>query len=190
MKNILFCILALMMVSCETITGELNVVSALNFQDGTAVNPATYKANIKATKKTLTLNLPNEVSVKFKIPKNAGLPSRNGNISLNQSQIKQPYDLEGRVNTTVTDSDSRRDYERCTYNQPYTVCQTDSRGRTTCYTQHRTVNGYRDVQFRERTESKYLSVSLLTPGTNVSNAQFEGNDVSRFRVYEYASQCR
>jgi hypothetical protein len=190
MKNILFCILALMMVSCETITGDLTVLSTLTFEDGTTVNPGTIKANIKAKKRSLTLNLPNEESVKFKIPKDAGLPSRNGDITLSQSEIKQPYDLEGRVNTTTTDSDSRRDYERCTYSQPYTVCQTDSRGRRTCYTQYRNVNGYRNVQYRERTENKYLSVSLLTPGTNVSNAQFEGHDVSRFRVYEYTGQCR
>jgi hypothetical protein len=190
MKNIIFIMMALLMVSCETLTGQLTVSEDLTFRDGTAVSAGTYKATVKAKRRSLTLGLPSEVSVKFKIPKGTDLPSRNGNISLSSADLKQPYDIQGRMKTETTNSDSRRDYERCSYQRPYTVCQTDRRGRTTCYTRYQTVYGYRDVQYRVRTDHKYLSVSLLSPGTNVSNGQFEGEDISKYRVYEWTNVCR
>lgn len=190
MKNIVFIMVALLMVSCETLTGNLSVSNELKFADGTVVAAGSYQATIKPKRRSLTLGLPSDISAKFKIPKGTDLPSRNGNISLESSEVKQPYDIEGRMKTNTTESDSRRDFERCTYQVPHTVCRTDDRGRTRCYTQYRSVNGWRDVQYRVRTDSKYLSVSLLTPGTNVSNAQFEGTDVTNYRVYEFSGQCR
>jgi hypothetical protein len=190
MKNIIFILMALLMVSCETLTGQLTVSNDLKFKDGTTVSAGAYNATVKAKRRSLTLALPSEVSVKFKIPKGTDLPSRNGNISLTSGDLKQPYDIQGRIKTTTTNSNSRRDYESCTYQKPYTVCHTDQNGRTTCYTRYQTIHGYRDVQYRVRTDHKYLSVTLLTPGTNVSNGQFEGEDVSRYRIYEWTSTCR
>jgi hypothetical protein len=190
MKNIVFIMVALLMVSCQTLTGKLSVSNELKFADGTALAVGNYKATIKAKRRSLTLGLPRDISIKFKIPKGTDLPTRRGTISLESSDLKQPYDIEGRVNTNTTDSGSRRDFERCTYQVPYTVCHTDDRGRSRCYTQYRSVNGRRNVQFRVRTDTKYLHVSLLIPGTNVSNAQFKGTDVTSYRVYEFSGQCR
>ena len=190
MRIIQLLFLALILVSCETISGNFTALNELVFKDGVKVPAGVHKAKIKAKKRSLTLEFSKDLKVKFNIPKNTDLPTRNGEIILSQNDVKQPFDIQGNVATNVSDSESRRDYESCTYREPQRVCYRDNQGRTRCYTEYRDIRGYRNVQYRLRTEDKKLSISLQTPGTNILAGHFEGNDVSRFRVYEYEGICR
>lgn len=190
MKNLQFLILALLLVSCETISGKFTALSDLTFKDGTLVKSGEHSAKLIAKKRSMTVELKDDVKIKFKVPKDADLPTRNGQFMLTSNQVNQPFDIQGTVGTTSTDSESRRDYERCTYREPHTICHVDDRGRQRCYTEYRDVRGYRNVQYRLRTENKGLSIALHTPGTNIIAGNFEGSDVRRFRVYEYEGICR
>lgn len=190
MKKLILLSLVLTMASCNNVKGTFTALVDLNFKGGTTVTAGEHKAELKIRKRSLTLEFSEDKKVKFVVPKNTDLPDRNGELTLTSGQVKQPFDVQGKVATEVTDGDSRRDYESCTYREPYQVCYVDDRGRRKCYTEYRDVRGYRNVQYFVRTEDKSLVVSLYTPGTNILSASFNGRDLRRFRVYEYEGICR
>lgn len=191
MKNISLLIVALFLVSCETINGNFNASEQLTLKDGSdsvTIPAGSYKASLRVTTKKVKLDIGDGNKYKFRIDPDA-IPRRNGTVFFPASEVKQPYDVNTTVRSNVFESDSRAGSESCSYRQPYTVCYPDNRGRTQCYTEYRTVYGYRQVQYRVRTTDKSLLINLLSPGTEMAMAQFEGRDVKRERIYEYVGQC-
>ncbi len=191
MKNISLLIVALFLVSCETINGNFTATESLSLKKGSSsvsIPAGNYKASLRVTTKKVKLDIGDGNKYKFRIDPDA-IPRRNGSVFFSAAEVEQPYDVNTTVRSTVSETDSRSGSESCSYQQPYTVCYPDNRGRTRCHTEYRTVYGYRQVQYRVRTTDKSLLIHLQSPGTEVSVASFEGRDVDRQRVYEYVGNC-
>jgi hypothetical protein len=191
MKKISLLIIALFLVSCETINGKFTVTESVRLKDGSrsvSIPVGNYNASLRVTTKKVKLEIGDGNKYKFQIDPNA-IPQRNGSVFFSAAEVEQPYDVSTTVRSHVSETDSRSGSESCSYQQPYTVCYPDNRGRTVCHTEYRTVYGYRQVQYRVRTTDKSLLVNLLSPGTEVAVANFEGRDVNRERIYEYVGQC-
>lgn len=191
MKKISLLIMALFFVSCETINGNFTASETLSLKKGSDrvnVPAGNYKASLRVTTKKVKLDIGDGNKYKFRIDPDA-IPRRNGSVFFSAAEVEQPYDVSTTVRSTVSESDSRAGSESCSYQQPYTVCYPDNRGRSRCYTEYRTVYGYRQVQYRVRTTDKSLNINLLSPGTEMAVANFEGRDVNRERIYEYVGQC-
>ena len=191
MKKISLLIMALFFVSCETINGNFTVTDTLSLNKGAdqvKIPAGNYKASIRVTTRKVKLDIGDGNKYKFRIDPDA-IPRRNGTVFFPATEVEQPYDVSTTVSSTVTETDSRAGNESCSYQQPYTVCYPDDRGRSRCYTEYRTVYGYRNVQYRVRTTDKSLNINLLAPGTELTMANFEGRDVKRERIYDYVGQC-
>ncbi len=179
----------LLTVSCETLSGQLVALTKLNFKKGVIVEEGTHQSEIKIKKRSLKITINDGETIKFKIPKGRTIPSENGQIFLTQSEISQPYDIQGSVMTKFLDSESRSGYESCSYSQPYTVCYPDGRGRMRCYTEYRSIYGSRSVQYRLRKEEKDIVVELMAPGSSLIKGKFTGKKIKQYRMYEYQGAC-
>jgi hypothetical protein len=195
MKKILGLVCGLLLLtSCETIDGSLDVKKVLTLKDskGKSVNinlGIHEDAAIKLkSKKRLRLVL-DDRKFEFKIPRSARIPTNNGTIFLESSQVKQAYDVSGEVRTEVTHGDRQRQRESCNWQEPYTVCRTDQNGRRVCRTEYRTRYGWRDIEFHYDLIDKNLQVSLLLPGTNVQAAHFGGEERYYQKVIDYEGRC-
>ncbi|MCO4794851.1 MAG: hypothetical protein KC493_14120 [Bacteriovoracaceae bacterium] len=191
MNRISLLLLALLLVSCETINGNFQVSEMITLEKGSdnvSIPAGNYKASLRVTTKKVKLDLGDGNKYKFKIDPDA-IPRRNGNVFFSASEVGQPYDVSTTVSSDVSESDSRAGRETCSYREAYQVCYPDRQGRTRCHTEYRTVNGYRRVQYRVRTIDKSLLINLFSPGTEMAKASFSGRDISKSRIYEYVGQC-
>lgn len=193
MKKLCFVVVALLtLASCERIDGNFLATGDLTLEmrsGSKTVAAGEYQAEIKIkSKKKIDLYLEidgNKERARFRVPEGTRIPTENGTISLSSSEVKQPYDMYGVVETAVTRGQRRNGYESCTYQRPYTVC----RPQGGCWTEYRTVHGSRPVEYIPVTKDRVVTVELRTPGTSEDMGVFTGNDVRVERDYLYYGQC-
>lgn len=194
-KIITLLALSLIFVSCENIDGTFNARTDLELKDGNRtdiVRQGQYQAVIKLRSKKVKLTLKGESgneTYSFTLPSNVDLPRTNGSFKLTSAQVKQPYDVAGNIRTDVTMSERRRERESCQYREPYTVCYPDGSGRRVCRTEYRTRFGFRDVEYRIRTQDQRINFNLLAKGTSAVRGSFAGGEVKRERAYDYTGPC-
>lgn len=181
-----------LLVSCNAINGNFTAQNNISLESQNGVEQilaGQYKGKVEfPSKKRMILKLDgNDSEFTFKIPKDTPLPD-NGNVTLSRDQVQQPYDVTGTVATAVTRGNIQENWQSCSYQRPYTVCRTDSRGNRTCWTEYRTEFGQQYVRYYMETIAKDFTFSLLDGG--VSQGQFIGQDVSRYRRDIYAGDCR
>ena len=98
--------------SCDKLQGTMNLDQDLHLvkRNKPYIIPAgEYKASMKINsrkKATFKLEGADKYKVKVQLPAR-DFPTRNGDFHISSSEIDQPYDLHGRVNTTVTRSENR-----------------------------------------------------------------------------------
>lgn len=187
--------LSLLFASCENIDGKFQALQDLELKDGNRtdiVRAGNYDAVIKLRSKKVKLTLKDDSgseTYNFTLPSNVDLPRTNGSFKLTSAQVRQPYDVAGNLTTDVTFSERRRARESCEYREPYTVCYPDGNGRRVCRTEYRTRFGFRDVEFRNRTQDQRINFNLLARGTSSMRGKFAGREVSTTRVYDYTGPC-
>lgn len=184
-----------MFASCDKLSGSMNLEQDLHLvkRNKPYIIPAgQYKASMKINsrkKATFKLEGADKYKVKVQLPAR-DFPTRNGDIHISNTEIDQPYDLHGRVNTTVTRSEERRGYESCTYEERYTRCTVDSDGNRRCHTAYRTIRGNRFVRYYVKTENKRLEMKFHEPGRSEPAAAFTGRSSNAERIYQSVGTCR
>ncbi len=193
MRKLITLILSLLFfVSCQEIGGNLQVLEKLTLKTskGTKqIDAGEFSAVVRLKSKRKLRLETNGNKFTFKIPRKVKIPTMNGTIHLTASQVKQPYGIDGTVNTEVTRTQTRWDWEQCTYDVPYTVCTVDAQGRRQCRTEYRREYGRRDVRYHTRIEDKHLEIDLTADGGRVV-ASFSGDETFRNRINEYTGTCR
>lgn len=127
-----------------------------------------------------------EIKTKDKIKKTS-----QGKFYLPAERTNQNYDVRGTVVENSTVGQKQRDYEPCTFQEPYTVCYpTGRRGGVSCHTQWRTRHGYRDVEYRERKTISDLNIDMTNPNGSDALATFIGTHTKIEREYDYEGFCR
>src|SRR5690606_15174126 len=86
-------------------------------------------------------NKKDTVKVAFKVPKGMEFPQEQGSFYLNADQSGQPYDIEGSVSATHTDSPEEWRTETCAYQIQRQECYFNGHHHV-CYIVSHTVNGW------------------------------------------------
>jgi hypothetical protein len=226
MKNVMsLLILSLMTVSCVNLEGRLNVnqlMSAekkggfLNLQRKTVqIQPGNYQANLKVNNtKSFTLKLKAEkesetdILIPIKSEKDFSIPT-NGNVIIRGSEISQPFDLSGVIETNITDSEQTKTTEACTLQRTERHCDKicspgeifnphsprDTRPPVVhCDIVCRDVlvafDGSRYVEYHNRYTHRELKVDLLDLKNKNILASFSGTDTDADRINDYLGECR
>ncbi len=222
MKNVIALLaLSLMTVSCVNLEGRLNVSQVLNAKKrggflnlqmkSVAIQPGNYQANIKvnnAQSFTLKLKSDKEGSADILIPikkeTDFSIPT-NGNIIIRGSEISQPFDLSGRIETNVTLSAQVRTIEECSIQRTENHCDKICSGGTApapgrpgippycdivCRDVLVTFPGTRFVEYHNRYIERNLSADLLDVENKSVLASFTGTDTDSNRITDYYGECR
>lgn len=194
MKNsLLILLLSFTFASCETIDGTLEAYTNIQLKDKkgkvTTFQAGEFEAKVKLKSKKKIKLVINDKSFIFSVPKGTRFPTDNGEIRLSSSDVKQAYDVFGVVKTSVEHGRVVRDRESCSWDEPYTVCETDDEGNRTCRTEYRTIHGWKDVSYHIDITDKDLAVDLLEPGTDSISGKFLGHERYARKVYDYEGRC-
>lgn len=207
--------LSLLSASCVNLEGTLNVeqmLSAkkrggfLNLKMKTVqIQPGAYHASLKVNSaKSFTLKLKADkegeadILIPLKSEKDFAIPT-NGNVIIRGSDISQPFDVSGKIATTVTNSDTVRSTEVCTNqrteNHCEKICAPAAPNGTVhcniaCHDVVVTWEGSRFVEYHNKYTERNLSAELLDAENKSLRATFSGTDYDTDKIYDYYGECR
>lgn len=200
--------LSLMSASCINLEGRLNVKEPmtvkkrggfLNLQiKSTQIQPGNYQASLKVNSaKSFTLKL-GDILIPLKSQNDFSIPA-NGNVIIRGRDIAQPFDVSGKIETTVTESDLTRTYEDCTIQRTENQCERVCTGGTPTMPYHCDVvcrdvfvsyEGSRYVEYHYKYTSRELTADLLDSSSKAVKASFSGYDNEADRINDYYGVCR
>jgi hypothetical protein len=210
MKRIIsIAVIAFALVSCGELKGVINVISALTVQDkdgktvtvpqGSYESEFSYDSGDRELKiKIKKVNGDKDIKVTIKVPPNTLIPQSNGDFALQSTQINQPWDLKGTINTVVENSPERQGYESCQYAAyeyvPYRVPVYNNQGQLIGYrTEYRyeyvTRYGRRQVSYFERVTTVTSKSEFLNPQGSARLAELSGANSNSETVYTYYGNC-
>jgi hypothetical protein len=233
MKNAIALIaLSLMTASCVNLQGNLSVHDTmsvkkrggfLNLQMKTVeIQPGDYAANLKVNNaKSFTLVLKskkeneNDILIPIKKETDFSIPST-GNVIIRGSDISQPFDISGKIETDYNSSDETRTYEACTISRTENHCEKictagevvnapreERGGRPTppmpprqpvcqiaCHDVVVSYPGQQYVEYHYLTTTRNLSADLLASDSKAPKASFSGTDTDTTRITDVTGPCR
>lgn len=187
----------LFLSGCNELTGRIQVNETIQLHtakgDG-IIQPGSYGA---------TLDFPNKnkarLEIKVKTKKNnpsaifhvnsRSFPKGRGPIFVSAKESGQPYDLDGTIDTEVSEGREQWASEPCTYRITEQVCGIDRRGRRSCWLEERTIYGNRDIRYFDRTTTQSVDLNILQPNTSHAVAQAYVDQSSNERIYTYQGRC-
>jgi hypothetical protein len=206
--NMLFSLLLLsaMSASCVNLDGRLDVKQTMTAKrksgflhlktKDVVIQPDLYAAELKINgDKSFTLKLEghNKILLPIKSKNDFNVPA-NGTITISHNDINQPFDLTGRIETDITNSDSRREIEDCTWtvkeNHCKKVCTKEDTCHAECADVEITMHGQRVVEFHYRTTHRDLGMDLLQVGSREVLASFHGTNDDVDQINDYIGACR
>lgn len=202
MLKIVFVMTAMMAaVGCKTnFDGAIKINQKMTVKlkkDYGTVAPGTYASTIKfSSKKKAVLEIKVNGSggknpeLPIAIPRSEELPEYNGPISWRAEEIGQTFDVEGSLNTVVTDTERRRGTETCQERIPYRECYTDPQGRPVCRDGWRDATGSRVIDYYDRTYDRNVKLTLLDPKKGAVLAGLSGKNVQTERIVLSQGMCR
>lgn len=194
-----------LVTGCRTFEGQMKTKEQLVFNESknNIVDVGQADAKLKIDSKTKVIlevskkGNNNNPKITFKIPKQDGLPSDNGEFSLTAEQVEQPYDVKGDIRTQVTRSREQRGVERCTYQERVRYCERMPDGRTRCRDEVVSRNGERCIRYYDEHTLQELVFDLYLPNSSTNVSQFDGTyeqtdrvvTWSDYRCERYARYC-
>lgn len=131
--------------------------------------------NLKVNGKKKQLNLD--------LPKKLNVPD-NGAWEISAANLGQEFGAQGNSATQVTDSDTYRGWESCTYQRQEVVCTPQG-----CHTEYRTVYGQQQVEYFERRTNQQITVNFVKANQSATLAEFNGQRAFAEKIYRYRGQC-
>jgi hypothetical protein len=187
----------LFLVSCQSqiFQGTLEVSQDLKLGNET-IQVGEYSTRISITgKRKLEIKVidgTKKTTVEVRTKDDIKTYIKNDMINIPAKRSNQDFDIAGTFIANSVMGQKKRDYESCTYQEPYTVCVPNGRrGGVSCHTEYRTRNGYRDVEFKLKTTTTDMKVAMHAPNDpNNYYADYEGVNVMKQRIYSYEGFCR
>lgn len=220
MKNLIaLSLLSIIATSCVSIDGNLTVTEKMTLKKkggflnlgrkNVDIEANQYDAHVTVLGKdnfALILQRGDErISIPVKSKNELKVPTFDGEFKIAGSEIDQPYDLKGMINTDISYSPSREEIEACTWDTKETRCHIechdvvtkDERGverkenkcQKLCEDFTITHHGRREVQFHYTTTARDLNFHFLKMGSEQSVAHFIGHSTETERVIERAGIC-
>ena len=134
-------------------------------------NQIQLNLKINGKKKQLNLDLPKKLNV-----------PDNGPWEITSADLGQDFGAAGNTATQVTDSDTYRGWESCTYQRSEVVCTPQG-----CHTEYRTVYGQQQVEYFERRTNQQIAVNFVKQAAIL--AEFKGQRNFAEKIYRYRGQC-
>lgn len=195
-----------MAASCVNLEGRLDVKQPMTAKMKTGflhlktkdvvIQPDLYAAELKINgDKNFTLKLEghNKILLPIKSKNSFGVPS-NGLISISHDDINQPFDLKGRIETVVSNSEPRRTIEDCTWtvkeNHCKKVCTQTDACHAECADVEITMHGRQEIDYHIQTTHRDLAMDLLKVGTAEVLASFHGSNDDVDQINDFISACR
>ena len=180
----------MLMSGCEDIPGVLTVTKPLQVlvkgkTQAVAVGAHDTSLNFKRHKIVATIQSGSEkVKIDLEVSEGEEIPS-NGNFELKSTQTGQPFDVLGRVATTVTESVRRTGRETCQYQVYDVVC-----GPKGCQTVPVMRKGLRTIEFFDRNTRQVMNFDMTEVGSATSSfATFTGQVNYNERIKTREGQC-
>ena len=168
------------LVSCKKFTGTItaeNDVTISNGKQSLELAPGSHNATLKVCgKRNFKLKVADQ-KLKVKLNKGVIIPAT-GEFTIAADQSNISKEIIGKIIENSTLSERRTSYESCTYTHYYTVC-----GHNGCHQVSRTVFGNRFIEYRMKTTTKSVNVSI-------EDVAFNSSKVNRNTVYSYVGPCR
>ena len=210
MKKFLLIAGLLSLVSCEDFDGKFKAKKDLVFKTKKSLfSSKLVKVKVPASEYRTSINFTStkkmkiefqgiDKKVKIKLPDGLSINPSNDTFYINGSEIKQIYDFDGKIESTYTHSDQRRERESCSYTvyerRCRQECTTNDRGRTRCRTvcsQYPVTRyGSRRVEYYYKYTTTNLRMKVLEPSTSESLGLFEATENYTNRITTYSSVCR
>ena len=194
MKTILLSFVLLFSFACkEVVKGQLDVrgTIALDGRNETQlIPPGKYKGTIEVrSNRRFDIELDSiDDKFRFKLARGVSLPFNGGEIDIDATQNSQGLDIFGRVELSRSLSETYSNFEGCTYRIYQTICRPNQNGGQTCTQRPVDVRGTRYVQYHIETLNREFEINLLQNGAHL--ADFDGDHLSKRKIYTYAGQCR
>ncbi|MAF91580.1 MAG: hypothetical protein CL674_09930 [Bdellovibrionaceae bacterium] len=87
------------------------------------LEPGQYSAKLTASNSKMKLKINNDFSLEVKVPSDIDLPKHNGEINLPASETGFNYDINGSLETQISNSEQQNAVENCSWTEPRTRCQ-------------------------------------------------------------------
>jgi hypothetical protein len=215
MKSLICIFCVLLFTACINPKGTFTVSNDMTFRGpkylfgygkDLKISEGEYKASLYfQSKKRMILKVKTGTGEKgfteigFNIPKDVQYPKYSGEILLTSSQTNQYYDIQGLVDTNISESDIFHGTESCTYTIYERVCErvckTNKEGkkkcRKVCEDIPVTYNGSQEVSYHYTYTDKEFTLNVLSPGNDSFEpiGTFFGTQHDSDKVYDYKSEC-
>lgn len=218
MKNLINLLLvSAFAVSCINLNGQLNVQQEMNVKKkggflnlktkNISLAPGLYRADLKInSEKSFTLKLrsdkegENDILIPIKSKNAFNLPT-NGAVTIAGKEISQPFDLNGTINTSYSESTMNRTTEDCTLSRTERhcekVCVAGSevprpivRCNVVCRDVMVTFPGNRFVEYHFNYTHRNLDVEFKDINTQAQLATFSARGTETNRINDYVGECR
>lgn len=206
-------IFAFMLTACDPISGSIQVVKKFQmFSRGnssgcgsgelppceadklTEVAPGSYDFDLDFQSKNsalLTIKMQRNTAVgTLTIPDGKNIP-QNGQVTLSESELGQPFSLLLNVSTVVTDSGLRADIETCTYQVRERYCHPVHRPGGGVVCEDRLVDRYgqQRVEYFYRTTDKKMDGDVRVSKGAETVAHLNGGRLTNEKIYTYKDIC-
>ena len=167
----------------------------ITFQAGTYTAKLEFPSKSKLNLVIRGASPQRENSLTFNIPKDQRIPAVSGAFALTAQQTGQQFDLNGTVDTQISDSASTRGWETCSEVVYVRVCHIEPSPnprippREVCSAEPVVRYGNEDVEYFYRTTDKNVLMDLLQPGQSTQIAHFSGTATDNEKIYTYRSGC-
>ncbi len=178
MKKLIIATMLFVLSSCVDLAGQLKVFKSFKVKSNSqlvTVNEGQYKAklDIKKNRTKVTLeNSSNKIKFEIKTSTSNSLP-QNGSFELRSTEINQPFNILGQVETKVSKSGTKSGYESCTYRDTQTVCTPQG-----CFVQHIDRFGQKNVEYYDEYTDQKVDFNI-TNEISVDDIFGEFNSQSR-----------
>ncbi len=178
MKKLIIAIALLSLSSCVDLTGQLKVFKSFKVKSDSQLvtvseGQYTTQLDIKKNRTKVTLeNSSNKIKFEIKTSTTNSIP-QNGSFELKSSEINQPFNVHGQVETKVSRTSTKNDYESCRYQDTQTICTPQG-----CVVQTIDRVGMKTIQYYDEYKDQKVDFSII-------------NEISVDDIFgEFSSQSR
>ncbi len=160
MKKLMIATTLLVLSSCVDLTGQLKVFKSFKVKSDSqlvAVSEGQYKTklDIKKNRTKVTLeNSSNKIKFEIKTSTSNSIP-QNGSFELKSSEISQPFNILGQVETKITRSGTKSTHQSCRYKDTQTICTPQG-----CVTQIVDRFGQQRIDYYDETKDQKVDFNI------------------------------
>lgn len=221
MKKQMILILGILFLStsCIDLDGRMNVVESLEVKaktgflklkkQTTTISPGYYKAELKLkSSKNANIKLSGNgmkpITIALKSDYKLNIPA-NGRFEIRGSEVGQPINIQGQIQTRVSEYGHASGTESCSYTQRRTqclpVCQnvvvhgrhgsyTVSQCNNVCSEHIVNIYGYKHVSYHYKQIDRNVSLEFMRENSTYVAATMDGSSSDTNRIVTSESSCR